>query len=125
MTKPTEHSTAPPQTLRERFRALRNRVANNIDLINLYAREKDIYKLLQVGAAWLAGGLNKWLVPKRFNKSLKQAEADIDDLVRQGKHTDAHFERKKLDGIKAHTNLVAGMAADTANTGSQTLFELV
>ena len=110
-----------PQGLGDRFRATASRVGNNIDLINLYARQKDWYKMFEVagavGARFFAhAGAKMFGV---LHKPVEELEALKNTAIRTNSVGKLEEYYSAIAKEEAHGKKIAGLTADTMNTALQ------
>ena len=89
------------------------RLANNIDPLNLYARLKDYYKGIEIAVPWIAD----WVTKSSIEKSQKSTFSR-DDLDNPNKSKEALWQLLEGSQSKSSMNkLKTGVAGDTAFTG--------
>lgn len=125
VTPPSAAPPAPPPDARgpmDRVRGFFTSIGNNIDLVTLYARQKDYYKLLEMVAPFISGISLRSFIKFTHAAKLDEHERGIKERLMNGSDSEfrqAYREKMQLEAAveKATVNTAKGL--DAAHTGFQ------
>ena len=127
--RPTAAQATPPASApadkrgaMDRVRGFFTSIGNNIDLVTLYARQKDYYKLLEMFVPFITGFSVRAFSERTYSAKLDVREQAIKDKLLHGNDAEfkqAYRNKLELDEAKETALLHTSKGIDAAHTAFQ------